>query len=90
MYWNYRIVQKSDSDFENNVSYSIHEIYYDENGNMESMTEQSVSFHTGSVKDLAKMMLEALEKPVVVWDEKLKNLLKQQKFKGILYEYETR
>jgi len=77
MYWNYRIVQKPDSDFENNVSYSIHEIYYDGAGNMESITEQSVSFHVGSVKDLAKVMLEALEKPVVVWSKKLKkNLLK--------------
>lgn len=73
-YWNYRIVQKPDivllEDY-HGLSYEIHEIYYDKNGDMTHMTEQGVSFRAANVKELAKMMLEALEKPVIKWDEKL-------------------
>lgn len=67
-HWNYRIGQERNTDTE----YTIYEVYYDDNGNTEAMTEKAVSFHAESVKELAKIMLEALEKPVVVWDEKLR------------------
>lgn len=94
MHWNYRIVQKEYADPLEEIDYEIHEVYYDENGEMESMTEQPVSFHASTVIGLAKMMLDALKKPVIVWDEEMKKpvelILKKQRLKGILYGYESR
>ena len=75
-YWNYRVVEKdviykidcSEMEYEN-VSYSIHEIYYDEDGNITMWSAESIiPYGENCVKDLEvdiKFMLEACSKPVL-------------------------
>lgn len=75
-YWNYRVVEKnikdkidcSQMEYEN-VSYSIHEVYYDEDGNITMWSAESISpYGEGCVKDLEvdiKFMWEACSKPVL-------------------------
>lgn len=75
-YWNYRVVEKdvaykidcSEMEYEN-VSYSIHEVYYDEDGNITMWSAESISpCGEGCVKDLEhdlKFMFEACSKPVL-------------------------
>lgn len=75
-YWNYRVVEKdvtykidcSEMEYEN-VSYSIHEVYYDEDGNITMWSAESISpYGEVCVKDLEhdlKFMLEACSKPVL-------------------------
>ena len=75
-YWNYRVVEKnitnkidcSEMEYEN-VSYSIHEIYYDEDGNITMWSAESIAgYGEGCLKDLEvdiKFMLEACSKPIL-------------------------
>lgn len=75
-YWNYRVVEKgvtekvdcSDMEYDN-TSYSIHEIYYDEDGNITMWSAESIiPYGEGCVKDLEvdiKFMLEACSKPIL-------------------------
>lgn len=75
-YWNYRVVEKnikykidcSQMEYEN-VSYSIHEVYYDEDGGITMWSAESVSpYGEVCVKDLEadiKFMLEACSKPIL-------------------------
>lgn len=75
-YWNYRVVEKdvtykidcSEMEYEN-VSYSIHEVYYDEDGNITMWSAESISpYGEVCVKDLEvdiKFMLEACSKPIL-------------------------
>lgn len=75
-YWNYRVVEKdvtykidcSQMEYEN-VSYSIHEIYYDEDGNITMWSaEPIIPYGEGCLKDLEvdiKFMLEACSKPIL-------------------------
>lgn len=75
-YWNYRVVEKnitnkidcSEMEYEN-VSYSIHEVYYDEDGNITMWSAESISpYGEGCVKDLKadlEHMLEACSKPIL-------------------------
>ena len=75
-YWNYRVVEKdvtykidcSEMEYEN-VSYSIHEIYYDEEGNITMWSAESIAgYGEACVKDLKadlEYMLEACSKPIL-------------------------
>ena len=75
-YWNYRVVEKnttnkidcSDMEYEN-VSYSIHEVYYDEDDNITMWSAESISpYGEGCLKDLEvdiKFMFEACSKPIL-------------------------
>ena len=75
-YWNYRVVEKdikykidcSEMEYEN-VSYSIHEVYYDEDGSITMWSAESISpYGEACVKDLEvdiKFMWEACSKPVL-------------------------
>ena len=75
-YWNYRVVEKNIKDkidcseiVYDNTSYSIHEIYYDEDGNITMWSEDSISpYGESCVKDLEvdiKFMFEACSKPIL-------------------------
>ncbi len=68
-HWNYRVV-KTISD--QKPRFAIHEVYYDKDNNMTSMTERAVSPSGKSLDDLEALFIAALKKPIVVWDEKLK------------------
>ena len=75
-YWNYRVVEKnitnkidcSDMEYDN-TCYSIHEIYYDEDGNITMWSAEPISpYGQGCIKDLEvdiKYMLEACSKPIL-------------------------
>lgn len=75
-YWNYRVVEKnitekvdcSEVEYDT-TCYSIHEIYYDEDGNITMWSEDNISpYGGGCVKDLEvdiKFMLEACSKPIL-------------------------
>ncbi len=75
-YWNYRVVEKnikdkidcSEMEYEN-VSYSIHEVYYDKDGNITMWSAESIiAYGEGCVKDLKadlEYMLEACSKPIL-------------------------
>ena len=75
-YWNYRVVEKNIKDkidcseiVYDNTSYSIHEIYYDEDGNITMWSAESISpYGEGCLKDLEvdiKFMFEACSKPIL-------------------------
>lgn len=75
-YWNYRVVEKnrkykidcSEIEYEN-VSYSIHEVYYDEDGSITMWSQSPISpFGDGDWRDLKadlEYMLEACSKPIL-------------------------
>ena len=75
-YWNYRVVEKnttnkidcSNIEYETTV-YEVHEVYYDEDGNITMWSVESISpYGEGCIKDLEvdiKFMLEACSKPIL-------------------------
>lgn len=75
-YWNYRVVEKnitnkidcSDTEYDTTV-YEVHEVYYDEDGNITMWSEDSISpYGEGCLKDLEvdiKFMFEACSKPIL-------------------------
>lgn len=75
-YWNYRVVEKniinkidcSDIEYDT-TTYSIHEVYYDEDGNITMWSSESISpYGEGCLKDLEvdiKFMLEACSKQIL-------------------------
>lgn len=67
--WNHRIIQKED---DGNIYYEIHEVYYNENGTIWAITEESVKPFGDTVEDLKvgmKLMLTAFEEPVLIEDD---------------------
>lgn len=75
-YWNYRVVEKNIKDkidcseiVYDNTSYSIHEIYYDEDGNITMWSAESIAgYSEGDWRDLKadlEHMLEACSKPIL-------------------------
>lgn len=77
-YWNYRVVEKVLSKHEHDTtydttydttSYEVHEVYYDEDGNITMWSEDSIiPYGEGCLKDLEvdiKFMLEACSKPIL-------------------------
>ena len=71
-HWNYRVVLTTSDSPDVKPEYAIHEVYYDDNGDMTMITERAVSPSGESLDDLEMLFIVALEKPVVVWDSKLK------------------
>ena len=73
-YWNYRVVEKVLNKSEHVLSYDtttyeIHEVYYDEDGNITMWSAESISpYGEICVKDLEvdiKFMFEACSKPIL-------------------------
>lgn len=82
MTWNYRLVRSTITwDNVDYTVYGIHEVYYDENGNIESWTENEVtmgSYETPEeVKQSMELIRKALTKPLLeeVTDENGKQKL---------------
>ena len=76
MSWNYRVVEKNISDkvdcsdiTYDTTSYEIHEVYYDDEGNITMWSAEAISpYEVGHIKDLEvdiKFMFEACSKPVL-------------------------
>ncbi len=65
MYWNYRMVR---TDYEQSSSYDIHEVYYDDNDQIEGWSADPLSPSGKTIawlkKDLA-YMAQALDRPLL-------------------------
>lgn len=58
MTWNYRVIKtKQIIDKIEHITYAIHEVYYDENGQVESWTENPVYLASESVNELKQDLL---------------------------------
>lgn len=65
MTWNYRIIKET---INNTIHYSIHEVYYDENGAPSFFSENPITPYGEYLDDLKKdlqLMLKAFDKPVL-------------------------
>ncbi len=65
MAWDYRVIKHTD---EGEVSYQIHEVYYDENQIIESWTENSIKPYGETPVELKEdilMQLQAFQKPIL-------------------------
>ena len=64
MTWNHRIVKRGDD-------YGIHEVYYDDDGEVEGLTADAISLVSEDVMELRNdwlMIASALFKPVIDYD----------------------
>jgi hypothetical protein len=71
MSWNYRIMKRKNETGE--YEFGIYEVYYDEKGNIESWTENSITPTCASEEDLNSelvLMLEAFKKETILYREK--------------------
>jgi hypothetical protein len=65
MTWNYRVVRVEEEGYDR---YQLYEVYYDDDGKLEGMTENSMHPYGESVEELQndlEYMMEALRKPVL-------------------------
>ena len=81
MTWNYRVCKQRyplhtsslpDDDIEQQYTYAIFEVYYDENGEAEYVTTKPVYPQGEDYEDLQMDMTSywgALDKPVLNWDD---------------------
>ena len=70
-HWNYRIIRLAPVDGVGFVSYAIHEVHYDEQGNPSAVSENPIRLVAESVEDLVadlKLMQEASSKPTLDYD----------------------
>lgn len=68
-HWNYRIIKRKHEDGE--ITFGVHEVYYDMNANPVSCTEDAMDPMGGTeqeLKDVLKLMLEAFRKPVLAYE----------------------
>ncbi len=68
--WNYRVVKSKLDNCED--WYGMHEVYYDDEGNINAISEDAISIEGESLKDLGKIlewMSSAMHKPVLNEDE---------------------
>ena len=75
MTWNHRVVKYETRNLfgDPDVGYAIHEVFYDNNGNVQGMTSNPVKAW-GDTKDELRLellrMIEVLEKPDLDYDDK--------------------
>jgi hypothetical protein len=68
MNWNYRVIRKKYHEASIEHYYEIHEVHYDEKGNIRAWTETPIWPMADSLKDLKKslkMMLKDCNKPIL-------------------------
>jgi hypothetical protein len=72
--WNYRIVKRiwyNKLHEDNQEMFDLREVYYDENGDVDYMTDAYITEHSiEDMRETLQWMLESLDKPVI--DEKKK------------------
>ncbi|MCU0352036.1 MAG: hypothetical protein MUF43_14600 [Flavobacterium sp.] len=69
-YWNYRIMKKEND--KGQFNFGIYEIFYDDNGKVNSYSENSLTPVCDSEEDLKeemKIMMEAFEKETLTYKE---------------------
>jgi len=73
MTWNHRVVRRTypNTHMDDSILYEIHEVYYNEDGTIGSITEEPISIIEESVEDL-KSTIERLTKclttPIIDYD----------------------
>ena len=78
MTWNYRILAQKNSD--DNINYAVHEVYYNENKEIEYWSESPITLHAESSEELIMMKdryLLAFTKPILN-EENLKQQLQNK------------
>ena len=63
--WNYRVVRTKEKEYD---SYQLYEVYYDDDGKIEGMTENAMQPYGESVEELESdlvFMMQALKQPVL-------------------------
>ena len=63
--WNYRVVRTEEEQYD---SYQLYEVYYDDDGKIEGMTENAMQPYGESLEELQndlEYMMEALKQPVL-------------------------
>jgi hypothetical protein len=102
MSWNYRVVKHTDKGEE---WYGIHEVYYDKKDKPDMISEDPIDAHGMTPDELKSdldMMRQAFDKPVVVYEDFLKEIMGEFKEfhgdfwvgekptnKGVLYDPEA-
>ena len=69
MAWKYRVIQRK---YKDEVIFAIYEVYYDNNGKPNGMTEQPSYPHGYSLQELKKYLKKyilALDEPILQWDD---------------------
>ncbi len=68
MSWNYRIIETEFEKYPDEKDYSIHEVYYNKDGSIQSITLNPVPVSGDTQEEVGRileMMKEALEKPIL-------------------------
>jgi hypothetical protein len=76
MSWNYRVVKHKDKSDEE--WYGIHEVYYDKKDKPDMISEDPIDARGMTLDELKsdlEMMLRAFDKPVVVYEDFLKEIM---------------
>jgi len=73
MTWNYRVLAREYKGFnENDVTFSIHEVYYNDDGVPEMCTEDAVSVVGDNLAEISNTLLwmkKALKKPILSYSD---------------------
>ena len=73
MSWNHRVVRRTyhNTHMDDSILYEIHEVYYDSDGTIGSITQEPISIMEESVNDLRKTverLTKCLESPIIDYD----------------------
>lgn len=72
MHWNHRLIKRKDPNGEEPDYYSIHEVYYNDDGNITGCTMNGVAASGESADEVKKSlnrMIECLDKPILDYDD---------------------
>ena len=73
MTWNYRVIRKTETGYDNlGEFFGIHEVYYDDDGNPEMVTVEPIGPAGDTFEELlsdVECMVAALKKPVLNYDD---------------------
>lgn len=68
--WNHRVMKRKDGDED---WFTIHEVYYKDNMDIEGYTKEAISVGGNSIEDLRwtlEQMIKSLDKPILDYEEK--------------------
>lgn len=73
MSWNHRIVRRiyPNVHMDDSILYEVHEVYYDEEGKIDSITQEPINIMEETVDDLRKTverLTKCLEQPIIDYD----------------------
>lgn len=73
MSWNHRVVRRiyPNTHMDDSIVYQIHEVYYDENGAINSITSEPINIVEESVEDLKttlQRIIKCLDNPIIDYD----------------------